>query len=119
MRRERQVPENARTFIIQEVIRNAELIIHRIEVNCITKDSYARSTDYQDLLTMPMLRTCELVSEYTSVFKDIDPEYPWRDVAKMRSEIAHPYGGFDFDFVWEAIQADLPGLVAVCKRTIC
>ena len=119
MRRERQVPENARAFIIEEVIRNAELINRRIEENCIAKDAYARSTDYQDLLTMPMLRICELVSEYTSVFEDIDPEYPWRDVAKMRSKIAHPYGGFDFDFVWEAIQADLPGLVAVCKRAIC
>lgn len=119
MRRECQVPENARAFIIQEVIRNAELINRRIEENCITKDSYARSTDYQDLLTMPMLRICELVSEYTSVFEDIDPDYPWRDVAKMRSKIAHPYGGFDFAFVWEAILVDLPGLVAVCERAIC
>ena len=118
MRRERQAPENARAFIIQEVIRNAELINRRIEENCIMKDAYARSTDYQDLLTMPMLKISELVSEYTRVFEDIDPEYPWRDVAKMRSKIAHPYGGFDFDFVWEAIQVNLPGLVAVCKRAI-
>lgn len=63
MRRERQVPENARAFIIQEVIRNAELINRRIEENCITKNPYERSTDYQDLLTIPMLRICELASE--------------------------------------------------------
>ena len=90
MRSERQVPENARAFIIQEVIRNAELINRRIEENCITMGSCARSTDYRDLLTMPMLRICELASEYTSVSEDIDPEYPWRDVAKMRSKIARP-----------------------------
>lgn len=118
MKHERKIPENAKAFIIQEVIRNAELINRRIEDNSITKDSYARSTDYQDLLTMPMLRICELVSEYTSVFEDIDSNYSWRDVAKMRSKIAHPYGGFDFDFVWEAIQVDLPDLVVICKRAI-
>ncbi len=93
MRRERTVPENAKTFIISEVIRNAEMIERRIADNGITKDSYSRSTEYQDLLTMPMLRICELVSEYTSVFIEIDPSYPWQDVAKMRSKIAHPYGG--------------------------
>ena len=67
MRRERTVPENAKTFIISEVIRNAEMIERRIADNGITKDSYARSTEYQGLLTMPMLRICELVSEYTNV----------------------------------------------------
>lgn len=67
---------------------------------------------------MPMLRICELVSEYQSVFTEIDPSYPWKDVAKMRSKIAHPYGGFDFGFVWEAIMVDLPGLVRICKDAI-
>lgn len=33
----------------------------------------------------------------------------------MRSKIAHPYGGFDFDLVWDAIEVDLPGLVAICR----
>lgn len=115
MRRERAVPENAKTFIIQEVLRNAEMICRRIDEQHIDKDLYARSTDCQDLLTMPMLRICELVSEYRSVFEEADPTYPWADVAKMRSKIAHPYGGFDFDFVWDAIEVDLPELVRVCK----
>lgn len=118
MRRERRVPEHAKAFIIQEVIRNGAMIRERIERNAITHDSYSRSTEYQDLLTMPMLRICELVSEYQSVFDEIAPEYPWKDVAKMRSKIAHPYGGFDFDFVWEAIQVDLPDLMGLCERAI-
>ena len=118
MRREHNVPESARAFIIQEVVRNAEMIWRRIEEQHIDKDLYARSTDCQDLLTMPMLRICELVSEYRSVFEEVDPAYPWADVAKMRSKIAHPYGGFDFDFVWDAIEVDLPGLVTICKRAV-
>lgn len=115
MRRERPIPEEAKGYIIQEIIRNAEMIWRRIDERSIDKDLYARSTECQNLLTMPMLRICELVSEYRGVFEEIDPTYPWADVAKMRSKIAHPYGGFDFDFVWDAIEVDLPGLVAICS----
>lgn len=73
MRREREIPQNARAFIIQEVIRNAEMIGKRISDNDITEEAYARSTEFQDLLTMPMLRICELVSEYQSVFRKSTP----------------------------------------------
>lgn len=118
MRPNKPIPENARVFIIQEVIRNAEMIWSRIDTFDIDQERYARSTDFQDLLTMPMLRICELVSEYRSVFEEIDESYPWADVARMRSKIAHPYGGFDFDFVWEAIQTDLPELVDICRKAI-
>ena len=118
MRCDKPIPDNARAFIIQEVIRNAEMIWKRIDEHHIDEGSYARSTEYQDLLTMPMLRICELVSEYRSVFEEIDESYPWADVAKMRSKIAHPYGGFDFGFVWDAVTVDLPELVDVCRKGI-
>lgn len=118
MRRDKPIPENARTFIVQEVIRNAETIWGRVDTYHIDENAYARSTEFQDLLTMPMLRICELVSEYRSVFEEIDEGYPWADVAKMRSKIAHPYGGFDFSFVWDAITEDLPKLVDVCRKGI-
>ena len=91
------------------------MISERISEFGITRDSYASSTLYQDMLAMPMLRICELVSEYKDEFKGIDPAYPWDDVAKMRSKMAHPYGGFDFEFVWYAIQDDLSDLVEICE----
>lgn len=118
MRPSKEPPENAKTFIISEVIENAKMIGERIAEYSITHESYARSTLYQDMLTMPMLRICELVSEYKGVFQEIDPLYPWDEVSKMRSKMAHPYGGFDFEFVWEAIEQDLPGLVGMCSSAI-
>lgn len=36
----------------------------------------------------------------------------------MRSKIAHPYVGFDFGFVWDAIEVDLPEPVRVCRRAV-
>lgn len=105
-------------FLIQEVISNAEEIQSRLERFSITHDLFAASTLYQDMLTMPLLRICELVSEYKAVFVALDNSYPWDDVAKMRSKMAHPYGGFDFEFVWFAIRDDLPSLVDICRKVI-
>ena len=105
-------------FLIQEIVENANQIKDRIRQFGITHESFSQSTLYQDMLAMPLLRICELVSEYKEDFEKIDSSYPWTDVAKMRSKMAHPYGGFDFEFVWFAIQDDLDVLVETCQRAL-
>ena len=102
--------------MIQEIIANAAMIKERIEEYGIDEEKFAKGTVYQDMLTMPMLRICEIVAKYKGDFKAMEPDYPWDEVAKMRSKIAHPYGGFNFFFVWGAIQNDLSDIVNVCKK---
>ena len=104
--------------MIQEIIDNAKMIEDRIAEYGIDEEKFPGGTVYQDMLAMPMLRICEVVSKYKDSFKEMEPGYPWDEVAKMRSKIAHPYGGFDFFFVWGAIQEDLQDLVAICKRHV-
>ena len=103
-------------FMVQEIVDNAKMIDMRIQEFGIDHDKFASSTLYQDMLTMPMLRICEIVAKYKDDFKVFCPDYPWDEVAKMRSKIAHPYGGFNFFFVWGAIQEDLSDIVAICER---
>lgn len=103
-------------FMIQEVVSNARMIEERIEEFEIDEAKFSKGTVYQDMLTMPMLRICEIVAKYKEAFKAMEPGYPWDEVAKMRSKIAHPYGGFNFFFVWGAIQEDLSDIVSVCER---
>ncbi|WP_165042791.1 DUF86 domain-containing protein [Adlercreutzia sp. ZJ138] len=102
-------------FLVQEVLINARMIDSRIKSERIDEELFSKSPFHQDLLTMPLLRICELVSNHKDAFKAINPSYPWDEVAKMRSKIAHPYGGFDFYFVWTAIVEDLPSLVSICE----
>lgn len=59
MRRDKPIPDNARAFIIQEVIKNAEMIWKRIDEHHIDEGSYARSTEYQ---TCSLCRCFEFVS---------------------------------------------------------
>ena len=67
---------------------------------------------------MPLLRICELAAHFESDLKSLAPDYDWEAMAKMRNQIAHPYGGFDFDFVWDAATQDVPDLTRICERLL-
>lgn len=103
-------------FMIQRIISNARMIEERIEEFEIDEAKFSKSTVYQDMLTMPMLRIGEIVAKYKEAFKAMEPGYPWDEIVKKRCKIAHPYGGSTFFFVWEAIQEDLPDIVNICER---
>ena len=105
-------------FMVREIVLNARMIEERIDEFEIDEDKFSRGPLYQDMLTMPMLRICEIVATYKDDFKVLEPSYPWDEVAKMRSKIAHPYGGFNFYFVWGAIENDLSDIVEICKRCL-
>jgi len=100
-------------FYVEEMLSNCRLITQRLIDYSITEESYRLSSDQQDLLTMPLLRICELAARFESNLKDLVLDYDWEAMTKMRNQIAHPYGGFDFDFVWEAATRDIPDLTMI------
>ena len=105
-------------FFVQEIVSNCEMIRQRIGEHAMTHDSYARSVEFQNLLTMPMIRICEIAKIYRSDLEELCPDYDWKSVGAMRDKMAHPYGGFDFEFVWDAAQVDLPELESICKAVL-
>lgn len=38
------------------------------------------------------------------------PSYSWNQIRGMRNRLVHDYSGTDFDFVWDAIQDEIPTL---------
>lgn len=105
-------------FYIEEVIRNCDMISDRIAENDMTVESYGRSPLYQDMLTMPMIRICEIIKLYRAEFEKLYSDYDWKSVGAMRDKMAHPYGGFDYSFVWDAAQCDLPHLKEICASLL-
>ena len=105
-------------FFVQEILDNCEMIRERIGDNEMTHESYASSILYQDMLTMPMIRICEIVKLYHEDFESLCPDYDWKSVGAMRDKMAHPYGGFDYEFVWDAAQCDLDDLVEACSSIL-
>ena len=37
-------------------------------------------------------------------FKTAYPEMPWKDIKQMHNIVAHKYGSFDFDVLWEVVE---------------
>jgi uncharacterized protein with HEPN domain len=105
-------------FFVQEMLANCKLISKRITEYHMTIDAYKASPEMQDLLTMPMLRICELAARFEPEFARMSEDYDWSAMAKMRNQIAHPYGGFDFDFVWDAAIEDIPELTKICENIL-
>jgi uncharacterized protein with HEPN domain len=102
-------------FYVDEMLSNCLLVSARPVEYSMTEKSYRASSDFQDLLTMPLLRICELAARFEGEFKALIPSYDWDAMTEMRNQIAHPYGGFDIEFVWEAAVQDIPGLTSICK----
>ena len=105
-------------FFVQEVVDNCNMLTERIDEYAMTHDSYARSALFQDMLTMPMLRICEIVKLYRADFEVLYPDYDWKSVGAMRDKMAHPYGGFDYEFVWDAAESDIDELRDICQSIL-
>ena len=57
----------------------------------------------------------EAVKRLPQSVRDRRPDLPWREIAGMRDIIAHAYFALDLDLVWDAIQRDVPELLAAVR----
>lgn len=42
--------------------------------------------------------------------RELNPQVPWKSIAKMRNIIAHVYFGIDWGEVWQVARADIHAL---------
>lgn len=54
----------------------------------------------------------EAVKRLPPELVDAWPTVDWAGWARMRDVVAHQYFGIDVDVIWNAVQEELPGLVA-------
>ena len=83
-----------------------------------SKAKYDESRIHRNALAMCVLQIGELVSVLSDDFKDAYTEIPWRDIKAMRNIVAHHYGNFDFNALWEVAQDDIPALKDFCVRSL-
>lgn len=66
------------------------------------------------------VRALEIIGEATKRLppeaRNLDPEMPWSDMARMRDLIIHQYDRVDLAVVWDTIHRDLPPLVSRLQR---
>ena len=53
-----------------------------------------------------------------NMIRAVHTEMLWKDIKQMRNVVAHRYGAFDFDILWETVTDDIPVLKEFCERII-
>ena len=87
------------------------------EISC-EKEQYCQNTVYRNSLALCVLQIGELVGLLSDDFKADNPEIDWKSIKGMRNVVAHKYGSFDFDVLWETVTEDIPKLHNYCKEKI-
>lgn len=80
------------------------------------KERFLNSSVYKNSLALCVLQIGELVGLLSEEFKLSNQEMDWRNIKGMRNVVAHKYGSFDFDVLWETVTEDIPKLYEFCKR---
>ena len=47
------------------------------------------------------------------------PAVPWKLVAGMRDRVSHGYDAIDYQTLWDAVQQDIPPLLATVETMLC
>lgn len=102
--------------VIDHIRKYCEEIIK--ELNSINSDKtrYLQSTVYKNSLALCVLQIGELVNILSEDFKGKHPDIDWRAIKAMRNIVAHKYGEFDFDILWETVTESIPELHDFCVK---
>lgn len=82
------------------------------------RQKFNQSSTHRNALALCVLQIGELVGVLTDEFKQNHSEMPWKDIKQMRNIVAHRYGAFDFDILWEVVTGDVPELKKFCESNI-
>ncbi len=78
--------------------------------------------DQSDLIQDAVIRQFEIIGEAARLvsqeLKDAHPEIPWRQMTKMRNRLIHEYFRVDVEIVWDAVQIDIPSLIAIIEPLV-
>jgi len=79
-------------------------------VSNISKDQFYQSVLIQDAVIRRFEIIGEAVKNVSKLFKEQNPNIPWKEMAGMRDVLIHEYFGVDLEDVWSTCVNDLPPL---------
>ncbi len=104
--------------IIEHIVKYCEEIENEVNAIDRNKDRYLESNVYKNSFALCILQIGELVGLLSEEYKNLNKEVDWRSIKTMRNVVAHKYGAFDFDVLWETITEDVPELYNYCKTRL-
>ena len=87
------------------------------QINC-DRVKFDENSVYKNSFALCVLQIGELVALLSEDYKESKSSIEWKSIKGMRNVVAHKYGSFDFDVLWETITEDIPNLKVFCEREL-
>ena len=79
---------------------------------------FERSHLHQNAILKAIETVGEAAAQVSQETRQAHPEIPWREIVGMRNRLVHVYFDVDLFRVWETVQEDIPGLVAILEPLV-
>ncbi len=103
-------------LLLEDIEQSCAKIVNYTEGH--TKDQVLGEELRKDAVLLNLHIIGEAVKNLSSDFRERHPEVAWREIAGLRDFIAHAYFALDFDIIWDAIEHDVPTLLASVREII-
>ena len=101
-------------------LRQMQDAIRRLQTICEGKTMDQLRADW--LATAALERFLEIVGEGVKRlpldFRSRYPSVPWKEIAGTRDHLSHGYDDVDYQVLWDAVQQDLPVLLATIAQML-
>lgn len=101
---------------LRDVVDSFELAIRYLGKQ--TRDQLGANQENLDAV----MRRIEIIGEATkrlsSVFRNANPQVPWRDMAAMRDRVIHGYDRVDVERVFDAVAVRMPAMLPELRRLL-
>jgi len=79
------------------------------------KSVLATNEEKQSAILYQVLIIGEATKRLSQEFRSQHPGIPWKDIAGMRDILAHQYDRVNLNTLWDAVQTDIPELLAMLE----
>jgi uncharacterized protein with HEPN domain len=79
------------------------------------KSELATNDEKQSAILYQVIVIGEAMKRWSEEFRAQHPEISWKDIAGMRDILAHQYDRVNLNTLWDAIQTDIPELLALLQ----
>jgi uncharacterized protein with HEPN domain len=101
-------------------LRQIQEAVGRLQTICAGKTLEQLLADWQ--ATAALERFIEIIGEGVKRLpmevRDSYPIVPWKEIAGTRDRLSHGYDDVEYQVLWDAVQQDLPVLLAAVERML-